>query len=127
MICGLHQAVPSRFQVVVTVRDIWNRRVRGKRSRCEREVKKGSQTLTSHYCLQSHTTLAFGLATSGDVPEIMLQVPNAAAQLVAGPLIRRGVLCFEGGIGGDVLRHIFGPDDFFRKQIKAERGKEKRR
>jgi hypothetical protein len=37
------------------------------------------------------------------------------------------VLCFEGGIGGDVLRHIFGPDDFFRKQIKAERGKEKRR
>jgi hypothetical protein len=57
----------------------------------------------------------------------MLQVPNAAAQLVAGPLIRRGVLCFEGGIGGDVLRHIFGPNDFFRKQIKAERGKEKRR
>jgi hypothetical protein len=57
----------------------------------------------------------------------MLQVPNAAAQLVAGPLIRRGILCFEGGIGGDVLRHIFGPDDFFRKQIEAERGKEKRR
>jgi hypothetical protein len=64
---------------------------------------------------------------SGDVPEVMLQVPNAAAQLVAGPLIGRGVLCLEGGIGGDVLRHIFGPDDFFRKQIKAERKEEKRR
>jgi hypothetical protein len=57
----------------------------------------------------------------------MLQVPNAAAQLMAGPLFRRGVLCFEGGIGGDVLRHVFGPDDFFRKQIKAERRKEERR
>jgi hypothetical protein len=34
----------------------------------------------------------------------MLQVPNAAAQLMAGPLFRCGVLCFEGGIGGDVLR-----------------------
>jgi hypothetical protein len=57
----------------------------------------------------------------------MLQVPNAAAQLMAGPLFRRGILCFEGGIGGDVLQHAFGPDDFFRKQIKAERGKEERR
>jgi hypothetical protein len=54
----------------------------------------------------------------------MLQVPNAAAQLMVGPLLRRGILCFEGGIGGDVLRHIFSPDDFFREQFKAERGKE---
>jgi hypothetical protein len=46
---------------------------------------------------------------------------------VVGPLFRRGVLCFEGGIGGDVLRHVFGPDDFFKKQIKAERRKEERR
>jgi hypothetical protein len=53
--------------------------------------------------------LAFSLATSGDVPEAVLQVPNAAAQLMAGPLFRRGVLCFEGGIRGDVLRHIFIP------------------
>jgi hypothetical protein len=45
----------------------------------------------------------------------MLQVPNAAAQLMAGPLFWRGVLCFEGRIGGDVLRHVFGPKDFFRK------------
>jgi hypothetical protein len=57
----------------------------------------------------------------------MLQVPNAAAQLMAGPLIRHGILCFEGGIGGDVLRHVFGPNDFFRKQIEAERGKIERR
>jgi hypothetical protein len=54
----------------------------------------------------------------------MLQVPNAAAQFMAGPLFRRGILCFEGGIGGDVLRHIFGPDDFFGKQVKAEKEKE---
>jgi hypothetical protein len=57
----------------------------------------------------------------------VLQVPNAAAQLVIGPLFRRSLLCFEGGIGGDVLRHVFGPNDFFRKQIKAERRKEERR
>jgi hypothetical protein len=59
------------------------------------------------------------LATGGDVPEAVLQVPDAAAQLMVGPLFRRGILCFDGGIGGDVLRHIFGPDDFFGKQIKA--------
>jgi hypothetical protein len=45
----------------------------------------------------------------------MLQVPNTVAQLMVGPLFRRSLLCFEGGIGGDVLRHVFGPDDFFRK------------
>jgi hypothetical protein len=54
----------------------------------------------------------------------MLQVPNAATQLMVGPLFRRGILCFEGGIGGDVLRHIFGPNDFFGEQIKAGRGQE---
>jgi hypothetical protein len=70
--------------------------------------------------------LALGLATGGDVPEAVLQVPNAAAQLMAGPLFRRSVLCFEGGIGRDVLGHVFGPDDFFRKKIKAERGKEEK-
>jgi hypothetical protein len=65
------------------------------------------------------------LATGGDVPEAVLQVPDAAAQLVVGPLFRRGILCFDGGIGGDVLRHIFGPDDFFGKQIKAEEDERK--
>jgi hypothetical protein len=42
---------------------------------------------------------------------------------VAGSLLRGGVLCFKGRIRGDVLRHVFGPDDLLRKQIKAERGK----
>jgi hypothetical protein len=65
------------------------------------------------------------LATGGDVPEAVLQMPNAAAQLMIGPLFRRRILCFEGGIGGDVLKHIFGPDDFFREQIKAGRGEER--
>jgi hypothetical protein len=64
------------------------------------------------------------LATGGDVPEAVLQVPNAAPQLVVGPLFRRGILYFERGIRGDVLRNIFGPDDFFREQIQAGRGKE---
>jgi hypothetical protein len=46
---------------------------------------------------------------------------------MAGSLFGRGILCFEGGIRGDVLRHVFGPDDFLRKQIKAERGKVEKR
>jgi hypothetical protein len=37
------------------------------------------------------------------------------------PLLGRGILCFEGGVRGDVLRRCFGPNDFFREQIKAER------
>jgi hypothetical protein len=45
----------------------------------------------------------------------MLQVPNAAAQLMAGSLFRHGILCFKGRIRGDVLRHVFSPDDFLRK------------
>jgi hypothetical protein len=57
----------------------------------------------------------------------MLQVPNAAAQLMVGSLFGRGIHCFEGRIRGDVLRHVFGPNDFFREQIKAERGKVERR
>jgi hypothetical protein len=57
----------------------------------------------------------------------MLQVPNAAAQLMAGSLLGSDVLCFKGRIRGDILRHVFGPDDFLRKQIKAERGKAERR
>jgi hypothetical protein len=57
----------------------------------------------------------------------VLQVQNAAAQLMAGSLLGRGILCFEGRVRGDVLRHVFGPDEFFRKQIKAKRGKVERR
>jgi hypothetical protein len=43
---------------------------------------------------------------------------------VVDPLLWCGVLCFEGGVRGDVLRLFFGPKDFFRKQIKAEENKE---
>jgi hypothetical protein len=41
-------------------------------------------------------------------------------------LFGHGILCFEGGVGGDVFRRCFGPNDFFRKQIEAKR-KTKRR
>jgi hypothetical protein len=64
---------------------------------------------------------------SVDVPEVVLQVPNAAAQLMVDPLLGRSILCFKGRIRGDVLRHVFGPNDFLRKQIKAEREKTERR
>jgi hypothetical protein len=66
---------------------------------------------------------AFGMAAGGDVSQIMLQMPNAAAQLVIDPLFWRGVLFFKGGVRGDVLRRFFGPKDFFRKQIKAKENK----
>jgi hypothetical protein len=40
------------------------------------------------------------------------------------PLLGRGVLCFEGGVRGDVFGRFFGPNDFLRKQIKAKGNKE---
>jgi hypothetical protein len=46
-------------------------------------------------------------------------MPNAAAQLVVGPLFWCGILFFLRGITKDVLRYFFGPEDFFRKQVKA--------
>jgi hypothetical protein len=52
-------------------------------------------------------------------------VPNAAAQLMADSLLERSILCFKRGIRGDVLRHVFGPNDFLRKQIKAEGEKQR--
>jgi hypothetical protein len=54
-------------------------------------------------------------------------VPNAAAQLMVDSLLGRGILCFKRGIRGDVLEHVVGPNDFLRKQIKAEGEKTKRR
>jgi hypothetical protein len=42
-------------------------------------------------------------------------------------LLRRSILCFERRIRGDAFRHALGPDEFFSKQIKAERGKVERR
>jgi hypothetical protein len=44
---------------------------------------------------------------------------------VVDPPFWRGVLCFEGGVRGDVFRRFFGPKDFFRKQIKAEENRER--
>jgi hypothetical protein len=67
---------------------------------------------------------SFGLAASGDVLKIMLQMLNAAVQLVVDPLFWRGVLCFKVGVRGDVVRCLFGPKDFFGKQIKAEEKQE---
>jgi hypothetical protein len=64
------------------------------------------------------------MAAGGDVSQFVLQMPNAAVQLVIVPLFRRGVLCFNGRVRGDVLGRFFSPKDFFRKQIKA-RGKKK--
>jgi hypothetical protein len=37
------------------------------------------EVFTSYQCLQSHATLAFSLATSSEVPKVMLQMPDAAA------------------------------------------------
>jgi hypothetical protein len=59
------------------------------------------------------------MAADGDVSQIVLQMPNAAAQLVIDPLFRRGVLFFKGGVRGDVLGRSFSPKDLFKKQIKA--------
>jgi hypothetical protein len=59
------------------------------------------------------------MAAGGDVSQIVLQIPNAAAQLVIDPLFRRGVLFFKGGVRGDVLGRFFSPKDLVRKQIKA--------
>jgi hypothetical protein len=56
----------------------------------------------------------------------VLQVPNVAAQLMVDPLLGRSILCFKGRIRGDVLRHVFGPNDFLRKQIKAKQEKTER-
>jgi hypothetical protein len=45
---------------------------------------------------------------------------------MAGSLLGRGILCFKRGIRGDVLGHVFGPNDFLRKHIKAEGEKTER-
>jgi hypothetical protein len=42
------------------------------------------------------------------------------------PLLGHDILCFEGRVRGDVLRHVFGPNDFLREQIKAKRKAKKR-
>jgi hypothetical protein len=47
-------------------------------------------------------------------------MPNAAAQLVVGPLFRRGAFFFSGGIGDDVLGNLFSSKDLLRDKVKAE-------
>jgi hypothetical protein len=47
-------------------------------------------------------------------------MPNAAAQLVVGPLFRRGIFFFSGGIREDVLGNLSSSKDFVREQVKAE-------
>jgi hypothetical protein len=47
-------------------------------------------------------------------------MPNAAAQLVVGPLFQRGAFFFSGGIGEDILGNLFSSKDFLREQVKAE-------
>jgi hypothetical protein len=46
-------------------------------------------------------------------------MPNAAAQLVVGPLFRLGAFFFSGGIGEDVLGNLFSSKDLLREQVKA--------
>jgi hypothetical protein len=46
-------------------------------------------------------------------------MPNAVAQLVVGPLFRRGAFFFSGGIGEDVLGKLFSSKDLLREQVKA--------
>jgi hypothetical protein len=46
-------------------------------------------------------------------------MPNAAAQLVVGPLFRRGVFFFRGRIREDVPGNLFSSKDFFKEQVKA--------
>jgi hypothetical protein len=47
-------------------------------------------------------------------------MPNAAAQLVVGPLFRRGAFFFSGGIREDVLGNLFSSKDLLRELVKAE-------
>jgi hypothetical protein len=47
-------------------------------------------------------------------------MPNAAAQLVVGPLFRRGVFLFSRGIGEDVLGNLFSSKNLLREQVKVE-------
>jgi hypothetical protein len=63
------------------------------------------------------------MAASGDVSQIVFQMPDAAVQPMIDPLLRRGILRFKGGVRGDVHGYFFSPKDFFRKQIKAGRDK----
>jgi ABC-type transporter Mla maintaining outer membrane lipid asymmetry ATPase subunit MlaF len=47
-------------------------------------------------------------------------MPDAAAQLMVGPLFQRGAFFFSGGIEENVLRNIFSSKDLLREQVKVE-------
>jgi hypothetical protein len=67
--------------------------------------------LTAYHRLQVHAAFAFGIATSGDVPQIMFYMPNATAQLMVGRRLVRGVFFFSPGIRVDVFRDLFSIED----------------
>jgi hypothetical protein len=45
----------------------------------------------------------------------VLQVTNTAAQWMADSLLGCSILYFKRGIRGNVLRHVFSPNDFLRE------------
>jgi hypothetical protein len=47
-------------------------------------------------------------------------MPNAVAQLVVGPLFRRGAFFFSGGIGEDVFGNLLSSKNLLMEQVKAE-------
>jgi hypothetical protein len=47
-------------------------------------------------------------------------MPDATAQLMVGPLFRRGVFFFSRGVRKDVLGNLFNSKDFLWKQVEAE-------
>jgi tRNA A37 threonylcarbamoyltransferase TsaD len=67
----------------------------------------GDKHLTACHHLQAHAEFAFGTAMGGDVPQIMLLVPDATAQLMVSPLLMRSIFFFSRGVGTDVLRNFF--------------------
>jgi hypothetical protein len=63
--------------------------------------------LTGCHHLQAHAEFSFGTAMGGDVPQIMLLVPDATAQLMVSPLLMRSIFFFSRGVGTDVLKNFF--------------------
>jgi hypothetical protein len=54
-------------------------------------------------------------------------MPNAAAQLVVDPLLRRGIFFCSRGVGKDVFRNFFGAENILRQQVEAEIKKDESR
>jgi hypothetical protein len=43
--------------------------------------------------------------------------------LTVDPLLGRGVLCFEGGVRGNIFRHFFGPMIFLGSRSRLKKAK----